>query len=71
MAIDALTRSMLGLTTGLQATALAGHNAAFAMDSFSNKKKKKNNVKRMIGLGVGNIIGTSLIGAQAGIIGGL
>lgn len=55
--MDALTKSMLGLTTGLQATSLA-------LSNVPKKGKKKGMVKQ----GVGNILGIGLIGAQSDMI---
>jgi hypothetical protein len=63
--VDAMTKSILGLTTGLQATALLGENIGYLN---SKKKKKKGG---MIGLGVKNIVGTGMISAQAGMINAL
>jgi len=58
--VDNVTRNLLGLTTGLQAASLVGENL-----SFFGKKKKKGGLLR---LGMTNLIGTGLIGAQSKMI---
>ena len=50
-------------TTGM-ALGLVGHNIGVA-------KKKKITTKDILGLGITNIVGTSLIRGQAGIVAGL
>lgn len=67
MAIDAFTKSMLGLTTGLQATGLAMSN----LPGGTRKRKRKGRRNGLIGQGVTNIAGIGMIGAQSDIIAGL
>ena len=61
-----MTSSVLGIVPGLQATALVGHNLG-AIKNFGTKKSKFG-MKKMVGLGVTNIVGVGLIGATAGEI---
>lgn len=60
MTVDNMTKSMLGLTTGLQATSLAVSN-------IPRRKKKRNMVRQ----GVRNMLGIGMIGAQSDMIGSL
>lgn len=53
---DAMTKSLLGAVTGLQAAALVGTNLR------ALKKKKK---KSPFALGVTNLVGIGLVGATA------
>ena len=57
-------KTIARLIPTIQATQLVGHNVKIAT-------KKKTNVKDILGLGVTNIVGTSLIQAESQIIGGL
>ena len=61
-----LTTSVLGIVPGLQATALVGANLG-ALKNFGTAKPKTS-TKKMIKLGVTNIVGVGLIGATAGMI---
>jgi len=58
------TRDLLNAGLSLQAAALAGKNLDFAM-------KKKKSSKGFLKMGVTNIVGTSLIGSQANLIGAI
>jgi hypothetical protein len=76
--VDTMAKSLLGATTGLQATALMGHSAGYAQRSLkyatSNGKGKKGKyspTKDMFGTAVGTMIGTGLIGAQSKMINAL
>lgn len=60
MTVDNLTKSMLGLTVGLQATSLA-------LSNLPKKKKKKKLAKQ----GIDNLLGIGMIGAQSQMIGAL
>ena len=55
-------KELLGVSQSLQAVALVG-------DSYSLIKKKKKKVSDFLGVGTTNIVGTSLIKAQADIAG--
>ena len=59
-----MSKKILELATTMQSVALLGENVKLA-------KKKKVQVKDMVGVGIKNIIGTSLIKEQANIIGGM
>ena len=57
-------KTIAGLIPTIQAAQLAGHNLKVAT-------KKKTSTKDILGLGVTNIVGVSLIQAESQIIGGL
>ena len=57
-------KTLLSIAPTLQAAALAGENLKVA-------KKKDKKVGDIVGLGVKNIVGTSLIKTQFDLIGGL
>jgi len=57
-------KSILNIAPTLQAAALVGHNLEVA-------KKKDKKVGDIVGLGVTNIVGTSLIKTQFDLIGAL
>ena len=60
-------KTILGIVPGLQATALVAANIPDSAD-FRPKKGKKNGTKKMVGLGVKNLVGIGLIGATAGMV---
>ena len=64
-----LTKSILGIVPGLQATALVGHN----LKAVRGIGKRGNNLgpKKIVKLGVTNLIGTTFIGATASSINAL
>ena len=57
-------KDIANLIPTIQAAGLVGHN-------LKAVSKKKTTTKDMIGLGVGNIVGTSLIKVNADIIGSM
>jgi len=57
-------KTIAGLIPTIQAAQLAGYNINVAI-------KKKTSAKDILGLGVTNIVGVSLIQTEAQIIGGL
>jgi hypothetical protein len=57
-------KSIMGLVPTIQAASLVGENLKVA-------KKKDKNVGDMIGLGMKNIVGTSLIKVESDLIAGL
>ena len=66
-------KTIAGIVPGLQATALMGYNLG-EMDfdlKPSKKRKKKNGAKRMVRMGVTNLISIPLIGASASAVNAL
>jgi len=62
-------KTVLGIVPGLQATALVAANIPKSEDFLPKKgKKKKNGTKKMVSLGVKNLVGIGLIGPTAGMI---
>ena len=61
-------KTILGIVPGLQATALVAANIPDNFDLKPSKKKQKNGTKKMVGLGVKNIVGIGLIGATASMV---
>lgn len=57
-------KALLGVSQDLQAAALVG-------DAYSLVKKKKKKAGDFLGVGTRNIVGSSLIKAQADITGGM
>ena len=57
-------KTIAGLIPTIQAASLVGHNIDVAT-------KKKTSTKDILGLGMTNIVGVSLIQAESQIIGGL
>ena len=57
-------KDIMNVSQAMQATALTTHNLKFAM-------KKKKSIKEFIDVGATNIMGTSLLKANADFIGGL
>lgn len=65
-------KSILGTGLGLQAVAILGQNYKVANRSLKTKPKTlKMAPKKIIKLGVGNIVGIGLIKAQSEMIGDL
>jgi len=64
------TKTILGIVPGLQATSLVAANIPDSADfkPKKGKKKKKNGTKKMVGLGVKNLVGIGLIGPTASMI---
>ena len=71
------TNSILGIVPGLQATALVGANLEsldFVLEpkkrrgSSKRRTKKPNHIKRIVKIGVTNLIAIPLIGASASMI---
>ena len=58
------TKALLGIVPTLQAASLVGHNLKVAT-------KKKVSTKDILGLGITNIVGVSLIGMESDLISGL
>ena len=56
--------AIAGMIPTMQSLALVSHNLKVV-------KKKKKTTKDMVELGVGNIVGTSMIKISAGMVGGL
>ena len=63
-------KSILGIVPGLQATSLAMHNVKFMKNSM-NPKKKPMKPKKIIKLGVTNLVGISMIKPTAEMINAL
>ena len=62
-------KTIAGLAPGLMATSLLAHNVG-ALDFDVNPKKgrkKPNHIKKIVKLGVTNIVAIPLIGASAGM----
>ena len=68
------TKSLIDLGIAMQSAALLGENYKVAKHSLSSKKTKAGSsadTKRLVKLGFTNIVGISLLKAQADIAGGL
>lgn len=68
------TKSLIDLAIAGQSAALLGENYKVAKHSLSTKKIKARNgadTKKILSLGVKNIVGINLLKAQADIAGGL
>jgi len=63
-----IATSVLGIVPGLQATALLAHNVKFAKDSMKMKPNKKLAPKKIVKMGVTNLIGISMIKPTAQMI---
>ena len=61
-------KTVLGIVPGLQATALVMHNVKFVKESM---KSKKMHPKKMVKLGVTNLLGIGLIKPTAQMINAL
>jgi len=65
-------KSIVSIVPGLQATALLGYNIGeLDFDLKPGKRKKKNHMKRMVRMGVTNIVAIPIIGATAGMVSAL
>lgn len=59
-------KSIAAIVPGLQSVALVAHNVGeLDFDVNPKKRRKKNHVKRMVKLGVTNIVAIPLIGITA------
>ena len=61
-----MEKSIMGIVPGLQATALVGQN--LKLFDIGKKGNHKATMKKFVGVGVTNIVGTGLISATAGEI---
>ena len=68
------TKSLIDLGIAMQSGALLGENYKVAKSSLATKKIKANSkadTKKLLNLGVKNIVGIELLKAQAQLAGGL
>lgn len=66
------TKSLIDLGISMQSAALLGENYKVAKHSLANKPiKARNGAKNIVGLGVKNIVGISLLRSQAQLAEGL
>lgn len=62
-------KTITGIVPGLMATSLLAYNVGeLDLDVRPGKRKKKNHVKKIVRMGVTNLIAIPLIGVTAGIV---